>query len=81
MANKSLYERLGGYDAIAAVCGDLLPRLQDDSRLARFSQNRGEDGVRRTVEIGTVSCVGSVSIVVCDARSSCASRASDVTAL
>jgi len=23
---KSLYQRLGGYDAIAAVCNDLLPR-------------------------------------------------------
>ncbi|VUZ86302.1 hypothetical protein MELA_02703 [Candidatus Methylomirabilis lanthanidiphila] len=24
---KSLYERLGGYDAITAVANDLLPRL------------------------------------------------------
>ena len=46
MNNKSLYERLGGYDAIAAVASDLLPRLQADSRLARFWQNRGEDGLR-----------------------------------
>ena len=51
MTSKSLYERLGGYDAIAAVAGDLLPRLQTDSRLARFWQNRGEDGVRREKQL------------------------------
>ncbi|MGH2361423.1 MAG: group I truncated hemoglobin, partial [bacterium] len=31
-----LYLRLGGYDAIAAVVDDLLPRLHDDPRLRRF---------------------------------------------
>ncbi len=51
MADKNLYERLGGYDAIAAVAGDLLPRLQADSRLARFWQNRGEDGLRREKQL------------------------------
>ena len=33
---KSLYARLGGYDAIAAVVDDLLPRLREDSLLGRF---------------------------------------------
>jgi len=33
---KSLYARLGGYDAIAAVVADLLPRLRQDSLLGRF---------------------------------------------
>jgi len=33
---KSLYLRLGGYDAIAAVVDDLLPRLRQDSLLGRF---------------------------------------------
>jgi hemoglobin len=33
---KSLYLRLGGYDAIAAVVDDLLPRLREDSLLGRF---------------------------------------------
>jgi hemoglobin len=47
MSNSTLYTRLGGYDAIAAVASDLLLRLQTDSRLARFWQNRGEDGIRR----------------------------------
>ncbi len=51
MSKKTLYERLGGYDAICAVANDLLPRLQADSRLARFWQNRGEDGIRREKQL------------------------------
>ena len=51
MSTKTLYERLGGYDAISAVANDLLPRLQADSHLARFWQNRGEDGVRREKQL------------------------------
>lgn len=47
MSDKSLYERLGGYDAISAVANDLLPRLQADSELSRFWNHRGEDGVAR----------------------------------
>ena len=34
--SASLYTRLGGYDAIAAVVDDLLPRLREDSLLGRF---------------------------------------------
>ena len=48
---KTLYERLGGYDAIAAVSGDLLSRLQADARLARFWQHRGADGVLREKQL------------------------------
>jgi hemoglobin len=33
---KTLYELLGGHDAIAAVCGDLVTRLQRDPQLGRF---------------------------------------------
>jgi len=51
MSKKTLYERLGGYDAIAAVANDLLSRLQVDSRLARFWQHRGEDGVKREKQL------------------------------
>ena len=47
MNNKSLYARLGGYDAIAAVAENLLPRLAGDPALGRFWAHRGEDGVRR----------------------------------
>ena len=32
----SLYTRLGGYDAIAAMVDDLLPRLRSDELLSRF---------------------------------------------
>jgi len=51
MSKTTLYERLGGYDAISAVANDLLSRLQADSQLARFWQNRGEDGVRREKQL------------------------------
>ena len=51
MSDRTLYQRLGGYDAISAVANDLLPRLQADARLARFWQNRGEDGVKREKQL------------------------------
>jgi hemoglobin len=47
----SLYERLGGYDAIAAVADNLLPRLQGDARLGRFWQHRSEDGLKREKQL------------------------------
>ena len=47
MSKKTLYERLGGYDALNAVADDLLPRLRGDAQLGRFWQHRGEDGIRR----------------------------------
>ncbi len=48
---KSLYERLGGYDGITAFANDLLPRLQADSQLGRFWQNRGSDGIAREKQL------------------------------
>jgi hemoglobin len=51
MAGSTLYARLGGYDAIAAVCDDLLPRLMADSQLGRFWANRGADGIRREKQL------------------------------
>src|SRR5213082_1528679 len=48
---KTLYERLGGYDAITAVANDLLPRLQRDPQLGRFWAHRGEDGVKREKQL------------------------------
>jgi hemoglobin len=47
MSEKSLYERLGGYDAISAVAHDLLVRLRADAGLRRFWDHRGEDGIFR----------------------------------
>jgi hemoglobin len=51
VSEKTLYERLGGYDAIAAVASDLLPRLQADSQLSRFWNHRGQDGVTREKQL------------------------------
>jgi hemoglobin len=48
---KTLYERLGGYDAITAVANDLLPQLQADLQLSRFWAHRGEDGVKREKQL------------------------------
>src|SRR5262245_15762525 len=51
MAGSTLYARLGGYDAIAAVCDDLLPRLMSDSQLGRFWMNRAADSIRREKQL------------------------------
>jgi truncated hemoglobin YjbI len=48
---KTLYERLGGYNAIAAVASDLLARLRADPQLGRFWAHRGEDGVMREKQL------------------------------
>ena len=50
-AQKTLYERLGGYDALSAVTKDLAGRLVADPKLARFWANRGKDGVEREVQL------------------------------
>ncbi len=47
----SLYARLGGYDGISAVVGDLLPRLAADEQLGRFWANRGDDGIAREKQL------------------------------
>jgi len=49
--SKTLYARLGGYDAIAAVADELLTRLKADRQLGRFWAHRGEDGVRREKQL------------------------------
>jgi hemoglobin len=48
---KTLYERLGGYNAIAAVANDLLSRLRADPQLGRFWAHRGEDGIMREKQL------------------------------
>ena len=47
----TLYARLGGYDAIAAVADNLLPRLMSDERLGRFWAHRSEDCLRREKQL------------------------------
>ena len=51
MADDSLYVRLGGHDAIAAVVDTLLGRLRADSQLGRFWAHRGDDGLRREKQL------------------------------
>lgn len=51
MNQRSLYQRLGGYDGITAFADDLLPRLRGDPQLGRFWQNRGDDGIAREKQL------------------------------
>ena len=51
MSTKTLYERLGGYDAISAVATDLLPRLRADPQLGRFWAHRAEDSIQREKQL------------------------------
>jgi hemoglobin len=51
MGTKSLYERLGGYDAISAVVSDLLPRLRGDPQLAHYWHHRPDDSLNRSKQL------------------------------
>jgi hemoglobin len=46
-AARTLYQRLGGYDAIAAVVDDFVGRLVTDPQLARFFSGHGTDSKAR----------------------------------
>jgi len=47
----SLYQRLGGYDAIAAATDDLLARLQADPQLRDYWKGAGTDNRRRARQL------------------------------
>ncbi len=49
--NHSLYRRMGGYDAIAAIIGDLFQRLKEDPRFARFGAGRSLDSKARVQQL------------------------------
>lgn len=51
MSDKSLYERLGRYDAISAVVANLMERIKSDDKLRRFYDHRGADGVAREEQL------------------------------
>lgn len=51
MSQKSLYERLGGYDGMTGFVNNLLPRLQSDEQLGRFWAHRGDDGIEREKQL------------------------------
>lgn len=44
---KSLYQRLGGYDAISAVTDDLIGRLVKDKRLGKYFVGLSNDSKKR----------------------------------
>jgi hemoglobin len=44
---KSLYDRLGGYDAIAAVVDDFIGRLVADKRFEKFFVGHSEDSLKK----------------------------------
>ncbi|MBX7170929.1 MAG: group 1 truncated hemoglobin [Pyrinomonadaceae bacterium] len=46
-AEKSLYERLGGYDALAAVTDDFLGRLLGDKMFAKFFAGASNDSKKK----------------------------------
>ena len=47
MDTRSLYERLGGYDAIAAAVDDLLQRLTGDPQLGVYWRGHSKDSMKR----------------------------------
>lgn len=44
---KSLYQRLGGYDALAAVTDDFIGRLATDPQLKHFFAGHNKEGLAR----------------------------------
>lgn len=48
--DATLYQRLGGYDAIKAVVDDVVSQLVVDEKLGRFWAHRGDDGIAREVQ-------------------------------
>ena len=44
---KTLYQRLGGYDAIAAVTDDMIGRLAADPQLGRFLAGLNDDSKKK----------------------------------
>jgi len=51
MSTTTLYIRLGGYDAIAAVADALMVRIKGDDKLRRFYDHRGADGIAREQQL------------------------------
>jgi hemoglobin len=50
-SDQSLYQRLGGYDAIAAASDDLLSRLQADPRIKDFWKGASADNRRKARQL------------------------------
>ncbi len=55
---KSLYERLGGYDVIARVVNDYLGLIRADPQFSRFSGGRSTDSKNRALQLNIdILCV------------------------
>lgn len=50
-ADASLYQRLGGYDVIAAVIDDLFELMREDPRFSRFGSGRSFDSHQRARQL------------------------------
>ncbi len=48
---KTLYQRLGGFDAIAGIVDDFIGQLKDDPAFKRFGGGRAKDSLMRTREL------------------------------
>ncbi len=48
---RTLYKRLGGYDAIAAIIADLFQLLKEDERFRRFGLGRSLDSKARVQQL------------------------------
>lgn len=46
-SDKSLYQRVGGYDALAAVVDDFIGRLVADKRFEKFFVGHSEDSTKK----------------------------------
>ncbi|MGH9908826.1 MAG: group I truncated hemoglobin [Pyrinomonadaceae bacterium] len=46
-SEKSLYQRVGGYDALALVVDDFIGRLVADKRFVKFFDGHSEDSTKR----------------------------------
>ena len=53
----TLYKRLGGYDALAAVTDDLIGRLAADPQLGRFFVGHSNDSLKRSASSSSTSSV------------------------
>ncbi len=50
-AGKSLYERLGGYDALAAAVDDLIPRLHEDPQIGTYWRGQNTQTKKRSRQL------------------------------
>ncbi len=48
---QTLYQRIGGYDKIAAVARDYFDLNRSDPRMSRFSGGRSQDSLRRARQL------------------------------